>query len=421
MTAGRRTPVPLVAPRAADAPAWPHRLLDVAALRARGVRPVPFRQFVLKLRARCNLDCRYCYVYHGADGGWRDHPDRLDERTLRRTAWRVAEHASRHALPAVELVLHGGEPLLGGPATALRCREAVAAALPPDVALTVGVQTNGTLLTPHVVDQLADAGVRVGVSLDGGLPAHNTDRVDHAGRPAWRAVARGLRALAGRPEAYAGLLCVIDPDRDPDEVYESLLAFRPPAVDLLLPHGNWTSPPPGRPPSAADTRYGDWLIRVFDRWWTARRPGPRVRLFEEVVLLLLGAASATEALGGTPVATVVVESDGAIEQVDSLKSAYDGAAATGLDVFTHSFDDALEHPGVAARQIGAAALSDTCRACPVGEVCGGGNYAHRYRAGSGFQHPSVYCADLQHLIRHAAGRLADDATGAVARTTAASR
>lgn len=55
---------------------------------------------------------------------------------------------------------------------------------------------------------------------------------------------------------------------------------------------------------------------------------------------------------------------------------------------------------MAARQIGARALSDTCAACPLAKVCGGGFYPHRYRSGSGFANPSVYCADLDHLITH---------------------
>ena len=83
--------------------------------------------------------------------------------------------------------------------------------------------------------------------------------------------------------------------------------------------------------------------------------------------------------------------------------------AAGLDVFRHSFDEALRHPGVAARQAGAAALAAQCRACPLLRVCGGGHYAHRYRAGHGFRNPSVYCADLQRLIRHVAARLAGTA------------
>ena len=31
-------------------------------------------QFTLKVVSRCNLDCRYCYVYNGADDSWRKQP-----------------------------------------------------------------------------------------------------------------------------------------------------------------------------------------------------------------------------------------------------------------------------------------------------------------------------------------------------------
>jgi uncharacterized protein len=106
---------------------------------------------------------------------------------------------------------------------------------------------------------------------------------------------------------------------------------------------------------------------------------------------------------------VVVETDGSIEQVDSLKSAYEGAAGTDLDVFQHTFDDALRHPGILARQAGLAALADECRRCRLVKVCGGGQYTHRYRAGSGFRNPTIYCHDQQRLIRHIAGRLTEAA------------
>jgi uncharacterized protein len=63
----------------------------------------------------------------------------------------------------------------------------------------------------------------------------------------------------------------------------------------------------------------------------------------------------------------------------------------------------LRTPGFAARQLGAAGLCEECRECPVVRVCGGGNYAHRYRAGRGMLNPSVYCLDLFKLIRHIRG------------------
>ncbi|WP_443080575.1 FxsB family cyclophane-forming radical SAM/SPASM peptide maturase [Streptomyces sp. PTD5-9] len=384
-------------------------------------RPFPFTQFIVKVHGRCNLACRYCYLYAGPDHTWRDRPAAAPPAVLDRAAERIAEHAATHSLPALALVLHGGEPLLAGVGRLAALADRVRGLAPAGCAVHTTVQTNATLLTEARAAALARHGIRVGISLDGGLPAHNAQRVDHAGRPAWPAASRGARLLADRhPDAYAGILTVVDPRTDPVETYESLLALRPPALDLLLPHGNWTSPPPGLPAPPAPrtgpgprrpTPYGDWLAAVFDRWWRAGRRETRIRLFEECVALLLGLPAATESLGLEPVDAIVIETDGTIEQVDSLKSAYDTAAATGLDVFRHTLDDALRHPGVAARQAGAGALCATCRACPLLTVCGGGHYAHRYRADNGFTNPSVYCADLERLVRHVAGRLSDATAG----------
>ncbi|MGW5304515.1 FxsB family cyclophane-forming radical SAM/SPASM peptide maturase [Streptomyces griseoluteus] len=366
-------------------------------------RPRPFRQFIVKAHGRCNLACRYCYLYEGPDHTWRTRPAAAPAEVLDRTADRIARHARDHALPALSLVLHGGEPLLAGAGTLARFTDTVRARVPEGCAVHATVQTNATLLTRDRVAVLARHGIRIGISLDGGNATLNHRRVDHAGRPSWPAAARGAHLVADHfPEAYAGVLTVVDPTTDPVGTYESLLTLRPPALDLLLPHGNWSAPPPH------GGEYGDWLCRVFDRWWSAGRRETRVRLFEECLALLLGLPAATESLGLAPFDAVVIETDGSIEQVDSLKSAYDGAAETGLDVFRHDFDQALAHPGVAARQAGLAALAGHCRACPLVPVCGGGHYAHRYRAGHGFDNPSVYCADLQRFIRHVAARLAGE-------------
>ncbi|MET8961254.1 FxsB family cyclophane-forming radical SAM/SPASM peptide maturase [Streptomyces sp. NPDC004074] len=369
---------------------------------------MPFRQFIVKVHGRCNLACRYCYLYEGPDRTWRDRPAAAAPEVLDRTAHRIAEHARAHGLTAVSLVLHGGEPLLAGAETLVRFTDLVRSRVPAGCTVHPVVQTNATLLTERRAAALARSGIRIGISLDGGLAAHNALRVDHSGRPSWPAASRGARLVADRfPHAYAGILTVVDPALDPVQTYESLLALRPPALDLLLPHGNWSTPPPY--PDGSRAPYGDWLCTVFDRWWGAGRRETRVRLFEECLALLLGLPAATESLGLAPFDAVVVETDGSIEQVDSLKSAYEGAARTGLDVFRHDFEEALRHPGVAARQAGAAALAAQCRACPLLTVCGGGHYAHRYRAGNGFANPSVYCADLQRFIRHVARRLLDTA------------
>ena len=75
---------------------------------------VPLRQFVLKVHSRCDLACDHCYVYQGADQSWRGRPMAISDETIAWTAQRIAEHAKAHQLPAVQVVLHGGEPLLAG-------------------------------------------------------------------------------------------------------------------------------------------------------------------------------------------------------------------------------------------------------------------------------------------------------------------
>ena len=147
------------------------------------------------------------------------------------------------------------------------------------------------------------------------------------------------------------------------------------------------------------TRYGDWLAAVFDEWTRDRRRLP-IRMFNSIIATSLGGESTTESLGLGPAALAVIETDGAIEQADSIKVAYDGAPATGLDIFRNRLDDAADHPAIKARQSGLAGLCATCQRCPVVTSCGGGLYAHRYRSASGFLNPSVYCDDLKKIITH---------------------
>jgi uncharacterized protein len=366
----------------------------------------PFRQFVLKIHSRCNLACDYCYVYTMADQAWQDRPRVLSGELLALAATRIAEHAHRHDLAEVRVVLHGGEPLLAGTAAIAECVTTLRAALGERTRALITVQTNGTLLTERRLRPLADLGVRFSVSLDGGRDSQDRRR-DHRGRGSHDLVLAGLRRLRkpGLRDRFAGILATIDLTADPVGTYEALLAQAPPAVDFLLPHGNWTTPPPGRPPGDPATPYGDWLVAVFDRWYGAPVRETAVRCFEEIIHGLFGGTPGVEGLGLAAPGMAVVETDGAIELSDTLRSTYPGAASTGLDVRRHSFDEVLALPVLRAQHLGERGLPLACRGCGVRRVCGGGLRAHRYREGTGFDNPSVYCADLLRLIRHIRGVL----------------
>jgi uncharacterized protein len=363
---------------------------------------------VLKVASRCDLGCDYCYVYRMADRSFAAQPRFMSAGTIERTAERIAEHVAARGLGRVEVDFHGGEPLLAGPGYLAAAARTIRDRL-PGTTVDLRVQTHGGLLDEPMLEVLAEHRITVGVSLDGGPAQHDRHRRRRDGGGTYAQTARGLGLLTRdrfRP-LFAGLLCVVDVANDPVETYEELLRFRPPAIDFLLPHANWSRPPPGRA-GAAPTPHGDWLRAAFDRWYDAVPPETTVRLFDDVIRLYLGHSARGEQVGLSPAAFVVIDTDGALQQVDTLKSVRPGAAATGLHVDTDTMADVLAHPGVQARQHGLAGLCDTCRACPIVTVCGGGSYVHRWSPAGGFANPSVYCPDMQVLIGHVIRRVATD-------------
>ena len=320
--------------------------------------------------------------------------------TAQHTAMRIGEHARRHRIHSVALILHGGEPLLAGSELIRELVGATRAAVGAGVQVDVRVQTNGVGLDNSYLRLFNELGIRVGVSLDGDAESHDRHRRFASGRGSYAAVTDGLERLT-KPafrHLFGGLLCTVDLRNDPVATYKALAEFDPPKIDFLLPHGTWSSPPPGRVPGASAAPYADWLIQIFDHWYSS--PSTGVRQFEDIMDLLLGADSSNEMLGLSPVRIAVIETDGAIELADNLKVAYHGAGMTGLHVARDPLDEALLLPGVVARQLGSRALATQCRACDIRRVCGAGLYAHRYRPGTGFYNPSVYCPDLMKLIGH---------------------
>ncbi|EDY56460.1 radical SAM domain-containing protein [Streptomyces sviceus ATCC 29083] len=357
---------------------------------------------MLKMHSRCDLACDHCYVYEHADQSWRDRPAVVSDEVLELTAKRIAEHARTHRLDTVHVVLHGGEPLLAGRDKLRLAAQNLSTALSGLCALDLRIHTNGVTLDEEFCELFAEFDIKVGVSLDGHRAANDLHRRYRNGRSSHPQVLRAIDLLNSprHRHLFAGLLCTVDLRNDPVTVYDALAELAPPRIDFLLPHATWDEPPLRPASGTSATPYGDWLLRVHDRWTAAGRP-MGVRVLDSVLRTLRGASSLTESLGLDPVELAVIETDGAIEQADSLKTAYDGAPGTGMNVTANSLDEMAVHPGIRARQQGLDGLCETCRSCPVVRSCGGGLYAHRYNSADGtggFMNPSVYCADLAHLI-----------------------
>ena len=380
---------------------WPYDgSCDATTSIAEGWRPHPINEFIFKIQTRCNLNCDYCYVYNLGDDSWKQAPAELSDELVDAAAARIRSHAMRRGLPSVAVSIHGGEPLLRGISRIENFVGRMKSGLAP-VHVEISMQTNATLVTEQVAARLAELDIHVGVSLDGGEKS-NSHRLDLGGKSSFARVVRGISNLSRFPGLVQGALAVIDLENDPADVYGTIKDLGFTSLDVLLPHGTWEALPVRKNPDRrldAYAPYGDWLIELY-RVWSTDESRIRLRLFDDIIHLLLGGEYSFESLGLAPAQLVTIESNGDIELVDSIGFTYDGAAATGANVMTHELDEVLTHPGVVCRQIGARALPEVCRSCPVLEVCGGGLISHRWDLLNGFKNQTVYCSDMKKIIDH---------------------
>lgn len=378
---------------------WPYDgSCDVQPLSEGGWRPQPINEYIFKIQTRCNLNCDYCYVYNLGDDSWKAAPSDISDEIIDAAARRIRTHALAHGLPSVAVSIHGGEPLLRGIGRIENFVMRIRSGLDP-VDFQLSMQTNATLVTAAVATRLAELGIHVGVSIDGDLEA-NSHRLDLAGKSSYERVVRGISELARVPGLLQGALAVIDLKNDPVRVYESIKALGFTSLDVLLPHGTWDSLPDGKSADRVPTApapYADWLIGLYTHW-SRQDDRIRLRMFDDILHLLLGGKYSFESLGLAPAQLATIESNGDIELVDSIGFTYEGAASTGANVLHNEIDEILEHPGVVCRQIGKDALPPECLRCPVLETCGGGLISHRWDSVNGFKNQTVYCSDMLRLI-----------------------
>src|SRR5262245_34738521 len=72
----------------------------------------PISHLLVKVAARCNIDCSYCYWFR--DASVYKKPKLMSLEVLRQFLLRLEEHIGRYGLDEFTLILHGGEPLLWG-------------------------------------------------------------------------------------------------------------------------------------------------------------------------------------------------------------------------------------------------------------------------------------------------------------------
>jgi len=360
----------------------------------------PCHWFIFKAVSRCNLACKYCYMYFRGDESYRERSVFVSPEVVDAFALRLKNYQQRHQLPRVHVSFHGGEPLMLGVQRFREYAQRLAEACGPS--LTLSVQTNGLLLNEEWLETLAECDVSIGISIDGPAAVNDRHRIDHGGRSSFaqtRAAIDLVRTAAEQKRVkFGGLISVIDPDQDPREFYAFMtrdLGAR--IFNVLLPDANHDNY--ARYVAHPVSKFSEFLTGLFDAWWRDDPARITIPFFLSLVRKIMLDTTHSESIGAFAAPSIVVETDGSIQAHDVLRMNTPGhayAANVLTDEIDALFGDAVYEN--VTRPPEPEHVAPLCSRCPVFHICQGGFVAHRYASANGYANPSVYCTALFDVV-----------------------
>lgn len=157
----------------------------------------PLQTLVMNLTNQCNLACEYCYEF-GEDkvATPEGKPKFMDWETARQSVdYLFRDAAGRQA---IHITFFGGETLMNFPLLKRVVDYANEQAKQRAVSIDFSLTTNATLLTPAIIEYLAENRIGVTVSLDGAKEANDQFRVFKGGRGTYDVIAPKVRELLAR-------------------------------------------------------------------------------------------------------------------------------------------------------------------------------------------------------------------------------
>ena len=355
-------------------------------------QPMNFNRLVLKVVSRCNLNCSYCFMYNLGDSTYKNQPKFMNESIIAPIMIKVANYLKKYPQEVFTFTFHGGEPLLIDDKTFFSKFILQARILNKqfkDTIFEYNIQTNGVLITDEWAKILKDLDIFPGVSLDGTKKAHDMFRVDHKGNGSYDDVIKGLKLLK-KELGFLSVISVINVDETPEMTYNHLTELSSDYVNFLLPDYTHDSFP------YKPRVMGKWLIELYDLWISDPKR-PTIPFFNGLTNAILG----SQKIINNEAHALIIETNGDIEVIDSLKGCGEGFTKTNMTIFDNEFEDLTKLPlGKLYFEDSDEKLCTTCLDCPMVSVCRGGRLVHRYKKENGFNNPSIYCNDMILLISH---------------------
>jgi uncharacterized protein len=366
-------------------------------------------QVVLKVSESCNLKCSYCYFFFAGDESWKSHPVSIALDTVGHVGAYLRQLATAHHLKQIEVILHGGEPLLMRNDRFRKLLQTFRQHETPDFCFVFSIQTNAVLIDDEWVDIFAEFNVSVGVSLDGNREVNDLHRIDAQGHSSYDDTITGLRkvqeaARQGRLRE-PGIICVVNPQADGAKTYRHFVDdLQVKSLSLRIPiYTHDRAPVP-----EAIININRFMQDALGEWLKDDDASVSVREFVRPLNAMVrdDVADFTAEFSEDYRNIVSISSNGDVGPEDGVRTVHPRFANIGLNVRDSSFEQLIATNAWHEMHAAATTAPEACKQCVWWRMCKGGPLVTRFSDMNGFNNPSIYCEGLKEMYSMIADALA---------------
>ena len=335
----------------------------------------------------CNLRCSYCF-YRQKTGIFGGKTHRMSDKTL--------DILLRDAIQSdiTTFSWQGGEPTMMG----LDFYKSVVEKQMKygSAPMANALQTNGVLLDGKWARFLAEYGFLVGLSVDGPRRLHDYYRKDARGKGTFDRVMASASLLREHGVDFNVLTLLNNINvAQPDVIYDFLLDN-----DVYFMQFVPCVEPGPASFSISAEQYGEFLVRIFDRW-AEDFPCVSIRDFDDLLMRELGRGPGTCTVSERCGSYFVVEHNGDVFACDFfVVSRWRLGNITQTPLTELAKSEKFEQFAEAKSKLG-----DECANCRFVRWCYGGCQKHRTALGGKSTGPSYFCEAYKRLFEHALPRM----------------
>ncbi len=357
----------------------------------------PFTLLIKPSGSDCNVDCRYCFYKDRAPevgtGRQRMSPEVLEK---------MIKDYMELGFGVSGFAWQGGEPTLMGLDFYKKAVELQKQYGESRQVVSNALQTNGILLDEKWCKFLSDNKFLVGISIDGPKEFHDYYRLDHSGAGTFDKVMRAIELCKQHKVEFNTLTLLNDRNvGHAEEIFDFLVGCGVRFLQFITcveigPDGGKIADF-----SITAEQYGDFLCRLFDKWYEYGPEKISIRDFDSILSYCAAGKHTICTFDKQCSGYIVVEYNGDAFCCDFFverKWRLGNILETAIEKLAGS---------KMKREFGRAKqkLCDKCLVCRELAVCRGGCMKDRIRLeGEGFSNVSYFCASYKRFFEYSMPR-----------------